>query len=164
MNCFYKYVIRIHLNPRLGTQMQPVVSLKVILALQQSLLYTQLAKYLLNWHLTQCALQVISLTSNAKAVCNWTSWEVLDKGRMKKQKGIKRKEDKVPNLKANHLNSWSNGFESTHSLNGLNVACCCKSARSWWGLTSSWVALSLILSLCLYQRGIFRSKFKDGQN
>ncbi len=44
MYCFYKYVIRINLNPRLGTQMQPVVSLNVILALQQFLLYTQLAK------------------------------------------------------------------------------------------------------------------------
>lgn len=39
--------------------------------------------------------------------------------------------DEDPILKANHPNCCSNGFESTHSLNGFNVACCCKSTHSW---------------------------------
>lgn len=73
---------------------------------------------------------------------------------MRKYINEKKEENKIPSLKANHLNCWSNGFETTNSLNGLNVACCCKSARSWWGLTLSCVTPSLILFLHTSKREI----------
>jgi len=61
---------------------------------------------------------------NVKAVCIGPSENTICWTKERKRKHLKerKEEDKVPGLKANHLNCY--GFDSRNSLNGLNGACC----------------------------------------